>query len=742
MKLCRLLLVMIAVLLARHQALAFDEKDNEKPQAAKKSVEEIAEAARKSVVVITFTGRDGKEQGLGTGFVVAPDGLIATNLHVLGEGRAISVQFPDGKRHDVTEIHASDRALDLALVRITAKDLTPLPLAESTSLKPGQAIVALGHPRGLEYSVVSGVLSGTRKLDKLSMLQLAIPIEQGNSGGPILDLSGRVVGIVTMKSLVTANLGFGVPSSALKPLLAKPNPIPMVKWLTIGALDPAEWKTAYGGRWRQRSGRIIADGAGTGFGGRTLCFWQRPAPKQPFEVAVSVKLDDEAGAAGLIFATEGGDVHYGFYPSGGKLRLTRFNGPDVFSWKIVKDFPSSHYRPSEWNRLKVRIDKDKIVGYVNDEQVLDIEADNLEGGVGLAKFRETVAEFKHFQVADKLRSVRIADDVVGRITKELAKIPLAKQVQPEQLKPLLPDAAASVRVIRDRARQLEKEAEQLRQLAQEVHHQRVLGELAAAFKKKEEEIDLLQATLLVARLDNEELDEEAYRKEVDRLAREIERGLPKQADAKTRLAALSKFLFQERGFHGSRVDYYTRANSYLNEVIDDREGLPITLSILYMELARRLGLNVVGVPLPGHFVVRHEPAKGTAQLIDVYDGGKELSDKDAAAIVRKFTGEDLKEEQLNAASKKAIVLRVLHNLLNVAQQERDRPGMLRYLDAILTVAPESAEERWVRAVFRFQAGLSQGCLADCDWLLNNGPPDIDVARVRELRRLAAERESR
>src|SRR5438874_134377 len=85
------------------------------PKADKaKTVEHLAESARNSVVVIMFAGRDGKQQGLGTGFVLSKDGLIATNLHVIGEARPITVQLPDGTRHPVTAIHASDRALDLA----------------------------------------------------------------------------------------------------------------------------------------------------------------------------------------------------------------------------------------------------------------------------------------------------------------------------------------------------------------------------------------------------------------------------------------------------------------------------------------------------------------------------------------------------------------------------------------------------------------------------------------------------
>src|SRR5205823_3483186 len=118
------------------------------------------------------------------------------------EGRPITVQMLDGKKYEATEVYASDRKLDLAVVRIPAKGLKPLPLGDAKKLKNGQPLVVLGHPRGLEHSVVAGVLSGRRDIEGVSMLQLAIPIEQGNSGGPVLDMEGRVTGVVTMKALV------------------------------------------------------------------------------------------------------------------------------------------------------------------------------------------------------------------------------------------------------------------------------------------------------------------------------------------------------------------------------------------------------------------------------------------------------------------------------------------------------------------------------------------------------------
>src|SRR5262249_34568008 len=95
------------------------------------SVEQLAERGRKSLVVVTQAGRDGRRHGMGTGFVISAEGLIATNLHVIGEGRAISVELPDGKKHDATVVHATDRSGDLAIIRIDAKGLVPLELGDS-----------------------------------------------------------------------------------------------------------------------------------------------------------------------------------------------------------------------------------------------------------------------------------------------------------------------------------------------------------------------------------------------------------------------------------------------------------------------------------------------------------------------------------------------------------------------------------------------------------------------------------
>jgi regulator of sirC expression with transglutaminase-like and TPR domain len=698
-----------------------------------KTVEQLAQSVRPSVVVVTSPGRDGKREGLGTGFVVG-DGLIATNFHVIGEGRPITIETADGKKYVPTHVHAVDRLSDLAVLRVEAKDLKPLELGDSDALKDGQSVVAVGNPRGLRHSVVAGVVSGRREFDGKPMIQLAIPIEPGNSGGPLLDRNGRVHGILTIKSLVTPNLGFAVASNSLKPLLAKPTPVPMSAWLTLGALDLDEWQPKLGANWRQRAGHLLVDGTGTGFGGRSFCLSQRPTPELPFEVAVTVKLDDEKGAAGLIFHADGDDRHYGFYPTGGKLRLTRFDGADVFSWKILRDEPSPHYRQGEWNTLKVRVEKDRIRCYINDH--LAFESDDVvytSGKVGLAKFRATAAEFKQFRVGAKLDALKPPADVTTRVRKVVDKIPPGG-VDEETVRKLTPDGSAGLAALRERARELEEQATQIRRLALAVHQQEALDRMHKALAGKSERQELLRAALLIAWLDNEEVDVEHYVGEVERMAKKITAALPKDANDRAKLDALNHFLFTERGFHGSRSDYYNRSNSYLSEVIDDREGLPITLSVLYLELARGIGLKAEGVGLPGHFVVRVLLTKGETVLVDVFDGGKVLTKEDAQKKVKDTTGRDATDAHFAAVSKRDIIVRMFRNLLRVAGDEGDEASSLRYLDAILTLTPDAAEERGMRIGLRYQTGDKAGALKDIDWLLENKPDGVDLDRVREFRK--------
>ncbi|MEM1070436.1 MAG: S1C family serine protease, partial [Planctomycetota bacterium] len=317
------------------------------------NLKQIIEQVQPSTVTIQVLGRDGNEIGLGTGFFVDESGLIATNFHVITEGRPLIVELASGRRLPVLAIEASDRRRDLAIVRVDVGDdpVPALTLSDEAMPEQGTQVLALGNPLGLRDSVVSGIVSATREIDGRTMIQLAMPTQPGNSGGPLVNLKGQVVGIVNMKSALDDNLGFAIPTDQLKDVLSQPNPIAIDRWVRLGRIDPEQWTPVMGASWTQRGNIINAQGLGSGFGGRSLLLSNEPMDEEEtFELAVDVRLDDENGAAGLAFFSDGKDRHYGFYPSGGNLRLTCFKGPTVYSWQILEEVTSSAYVPGGWNR--------------------------------------------------------------------------------------------------------------------------------------------------------------------------------------------------------------------------------------------------------------------------------------------------------------------------------------------------------------------------------------------------------
>jgi S1-C subfamily serine protease/regulator of sirC expression with transglutaminase-like and TPR domain len=706
------------------------------------TVEEIVKLVRPSLVTISTTGREAREQGVGTGFVVSSEGLIATNLHVIGEGREFTVELSDGTDLKVLSVHASDRHRDLAIVKVDPQDkqLAALEFGEAGELKQGAPVVVMGNPLGLKHSVVSGVVSAIREIDGQEMLQLAIPIERGNSGGPVVDRQGRVHGIVNMKSLREENVGFAVEAKHVKPLLEKPNSISLARWATIGAIDGDQWTPLMGARWRQRGGKILVAGVGSGFGGRSLCISKQAPPELPFEVAVRVKLDDESGAAGLIFHSDGSDKNYGFYPTNGKLRLTCFQGPTVFTWKILQDINTEHYRAGEWNDLKVRISEDKLECFVNGELVVESRDKTYTSGrIGLAKFRHTEAEFKHFQVAKEIALPRLTSDEAAGFSKLIDELPDLTSIRTADLDSFVGKAGNSTDLFLRKADELEQRAEQLRKTATDVHVLGVTKELGDLVGAEDGDFDLLRGGLLLATLDERDIDIEAYIAHVDRMAREIQDSLDDEADEAAKLVALGKYLFVENGFHGSRSEYYHRANSYLNRVIDDREGIPVTLSVLYMELGRRLDLDIQGVGLPRHFVVKHVPSEGEEQLIDVFEGARMFSREEAAGLVKATYDRELADADLAGAPKKQILTRMLRNLLGLAESRSDTEGMLRYVEALVALEPDVPEYRGQRASLRAYGERHAAAIADLDWLLEHEPPGIDLQRIHSMRKALMQR---
>lgn len=693
----------------------------------------LTKHVRDSVVTIRHMDRTGNENGVGTGFIIDENGLVATSLHVIGEARAIEVQLADGSRHEPVSVHAWDRTLDLAVIRLDLKDLKPLPLGDSDALSPGEKVIAVGNPMGLERSVVNGLISGFRRFDHARMIQLAIPIEPGNSGGPLFNPKGEVLGLLNMKSTLTPNLGFATPINALKPLLDRPNSMPMTRWLRLGSLDEAIWTSSMGALWSSKVDRISVQGQGAGFGGRSLCHFHQQPQTFPYELEMSVKLGDETGAAGLIFGSDGGDRQYGFYPSNEQMRLTRFDGPSVYTWNILNQIQTPHYRQGDWNVIKVRHEKDRILCYVNHRLVIESSDQGLRlGQVGLAKFRDTQADYKEFRL--ELAPIeKVTNDSGEGLGQLLSQIQSHLGKEESSLGPLLesigdqtPDRLESL------AKMLEHRTEQIRWLALESHRKRIRTQLKEELIKTEKEANLLHAALLIAKHDYPELNIQAYENAVNRMAKEIQRQHASQDEMPEIMDSLLTYLFKENGYHGSFTDYENAANSYLNKVIDDREGLPITLSVLFIELAERLGIEgVTGLPLPGHFLVKHQPEEGSIKLIDVFHSGEEMTFEEADSLALQYQVNDVRSKYMASASKRDIIMRMLTNLRYFTQSHSRLEDSLPYLDLMIAIDEEDASLRLERATISLRSGRRASARSDFEWLLKKESKGLRLDRIRE-----------
>jgi len=204
-------------------------------------------------------------------------------------------------------------------------------------------------------------------------------------------------------------------------------------------------------------------------------------------------------------------------------------------------------------------------------------------------------------------------------------------------------------------------------------------------------VDLAEAALLIASEEYPGLDVPRYLGKLDRMGRDVQARLrDRPEDA---LEAVKGYLFEQEGFRGNTEDYYDPRNSFLNDVLDRRTGIPITLSTIYIEVARRAGLDACGVGLPGHFLVRAEAGERSV-LVDPFHGGALLSEADCQKrLDRVFGGRvRLEPEMLAPCTRKEILARMLRNLKAIYVKADDYPRALRAMDLLLRLDPGSGED--------------------------------------------------
>lgn len=257
-------------------------------------------------------------------------------------------------------------------------------------------------------------------------------------------------------------------------------------------------------------------------------------------------------------------------------------------------------------------------------------------------------------------------------------------------------------------------------------------------------LPLVEAAAAIAQDDFPSLDTQAVLAELDALADRLRRRIPADAVPLQRLRWLNRFFFHELGFAGNVNDYYDPANSYLHRVLDTRRGIPITLAVIYIELATQIGLTARGVSFPGHFLVKLKMPQGEV-VIDPFTG-QSLSREELDELLlpykrnRGLTGEFDAPLGLflQSAQPRDVIARMLRNLKEIHRSAEDWPRLLAVLNRLVLLLPQAWEERRDRGLTFAELGMNSPAVGDLAEYLEHAGDAQDraaiSARLAELRR--------
>lgn len=244
-------------------------------------------------------------------------------------------------------------------------------------------------------------------------------------------------------------------------------------------------------------------------------------------------------------------------------------------------------------------------------------------------------------------------------------------------------------------------------------------------RQPERDLDLARAALLVAKEQYPGLAVEQYLARLDQLAEEVRDRLADETAPLVVLEELTRTLYERHGFRGNHDAYYDARNSFLNDVLDRRLGIPLTLGIVMLEVGWRLRLPLEGVNFPHHFLVRFQ-GDALDLLIDPFDGGRARYEDQAQELLDRMYGGKvrLQEAFLRRASKRDILVRLLNNLKGVYVGAGDNTRALGVVERLLILRPEGAAEHRARAVLLARLGQRREAIAQLRrWTLTASPGD-------------------
>ncbi|NJL83048.1 MAG: tetratricopeptide repeat protein [Chloroflexaceae bacterium] len=248
-------------------------------------------------------------------------------------------------------------------------------------------------------------------------------------------------------------------------------------------------------------------------------------------------------------------------------------------------------------------------------------------------------------------------------------------------------------------------------------------------------MDLSRAALCYAQAEYPKLNTDAYLNRLADMAEELRDRLPPTPYPLKIIQGINRYLFEELGFHGNAEDYYDPRNSYLNEVLERRTGIPITLAVVYLELARRLSFGMVGVALPGHFLVRPNFA-GAEIFVDPFHSGEILFEQDCQLRLSQIFGQGvhLEPQWLVPASKRQILARLLTNLKYIYLNRQQFAKTLSLVELILQIFPDQPQERRDRGLLLYHLERWAQAAQDLEFYLTRSPDARDRGAIFEILR--------
>ena len=264
-------------------------------------------------------------------------------------------------------------------------------------------------------------------------------------------------------------------------------------------------------------------------------------------------------------------------------------------------------------------------------------------------------------------------------------------------------------------------------------HRELIEEFALLLRQDEAHLDLAKGALTLCKLEFPQLTIRSYLEKIDQIGSIIKERIRPNPNPSRIAAAINQVLFEELRFSGNTEDYYNPRNSFLNEVLDHRVGIPMTLSILFMELARKFNLQVEGINFPSHFLVKYREGEKDVYL-DVFNKGRTLSESDFQSILDQVYGGKIafNPHFLAPANKRQILLRMLNNLKQIYLTSHDYRKALTVVEMMLTVQPDQLSDMRDKGILEYHLRMYEEAFRDLQLYISKAPDAGDADIIMNL----------